>query len=116
VAEDRSDASFTIRPVMITWPLNGAIVTSGTTEYISWGMIGDVGPVEDAMIYYSKSGGTGWSLIATVPENPGGCSWPVPFTKMSKGKCKIKVVLRDSRKKIVATDISEGYFAMAPAP
>jgi hypothetical protein len=113
--EDRSDSTFTIQGVRVTSPTAGLSLTSGVTGTITWETIGTLGAVQDTLIYYSKNGGTSWSLIATVPENLGSYSWSVPATSTAKSTCKVKVVLRDSKKIILTTDVSAGFFAIQPS-
>jgi hypothetical protein len=116
VGEDRSDSTFAILGVKVTAPTVGVTLTSGSTHTITWEKTGVIGPVGDAKIYYSKNGGAIWTLIATVSGETSSYLWPVPSTNgVIKNSCKVKVVLRDSLRKILATDISDGYFTLQPA-
>jgi hypothetical protein len=116
VGEDRSDSTFAILGVKVKAPAVGATLTSGSTDSITWDKIGAIGLVGDAKIYYSKNGGATWILIATVSGETSSYSWLVPSTNGAiKNSCKVKVVLRDSSRKILATDISDGSFTLQPA-
>ena len=116
VGEDRSDSTFAIQGVRVTGPTLGETLTSGSTHTITWETIGSVGPVGGAKLYYSKNGGTGWTLIGTVSDGTNSYLWTVPSTKgVVKNTCRIKVVLRDAVGKTLTADISDGYFTMQPA-
>ena len=116
VGEDRSDSTFAILGVRLTAPTLGATLTSGSTNTITWEKIGAIGPIGDAKIYYSKNGGATWILIATVSGETSSYPWSVPSTNgVIKNSCRVKVVLRDSLRKTLATDISDGYFTLQPA-
>ena len=114
VGEDRSDSTFTIQGVRVTSPREGLALTSGTTGTITWETIGTVGAVQDTQIYCSKNGGTSWRLITTVPGNLGSYGWSVPAA--STATCKVKVVLRDSKRNTLTTGISDGYFTIQTPP
>lgn len=116
VGEDRSDSTFAILGVKVTAPTVGVTLTSGSTDSITWERIGAIGPVADVKFYFSKNGGATWILVATVSGETSSYSWPVPSTNgVIKSSCKVKVVLRDSVRKILATDISDGTFTVQPA-
>ena len=59
------------------------------------------------------NGGTTWILITALPGNPQTFDW-VPTVKSTKTRCKVKVVLRDARGKVVGTDMSDFNFTIQP--
>lgn len=116
IGEDRSDSTFAILGVRVTGPTLGETLTEGSTHTITWETIGSLGPVGDAKLYYSKNGGSAWTFIDTVSGGASSYLWTVPSTKgVLKGNCRVKVVLRDSVKKTLTADMSDGYFTMQPA-
>jgi C1A family cysteine protease len=116
LGEDRSDSAFAILGVRVTAPTLGETLTSGSTHTITWETLETVGPVGEARIYYSKNGRGGWTLIDTVPGGTNSYLWTVPSTKgVIENNCKVKVVLKDSRKKTLTADVSEGCFTVQPA-
>jgi len=116
IGEDRSDNTFSILGVRLTAPREGTTLKSGTTSTITWEAMGTLGPVSNVKLYVTKNGGANWSLITTVAGNPGSCDWSVPFVNGIKNKCKLRVILRDSKKNTIATDFSDGYFTIEPSP
>ena len=64
---------------------------------------------------YTKNSGKTWIKIATLDEDLGTYEWnPVPDVPKTKGKCRVKVVLKDENGKTVAKAISDGFFTIEP--
>lgn len=110
IGEDISDSTFTIEVVKLISPDGGESLTSGSKHTITWITNETKKPVAKAKLFYTKDGGSTWTLIKTVTNNPGSYNWAVPDVPSSS--CKVKAVLKDSNGNTVGTDISNGYFAI----
>jgi len=117
VGADRSDSTFTIEVLKLTYPNGGELLTSGDQQTITWTTNGTKNPVEEVVLKYTKNGGRTWKKIAAIEgDNPGTHAWTVPDVSKTKSKCKVKVVLKDAKGNTVGSDTSDGYFTMEPAP
>jgi hypothetical protein len=112
VGEDRSNAPFIIEIVKVDSPKKGEVLPCGIQETITWTTYATKRPVEEVRIHYSKDAGTTWSLVATLPGNPGTYEWTVPAVKEKKTECRIRVTLRDSKGEPVGSDMNNGYFTI----
>jgi len=111
---DSSDSVFTIGFLRMTSPMDGETLVSGTSAAISWVTYDTELPQHNARVYYSKDGGTTWGLITTEAANSGNYSWTVPSVLTLKKRCKVRVVLRDSKGKLQGSATSGGYFSISP--
>ena len=59
-----------------------------------------------------NNGGTWKRITAPLPGNPETYGWSVPPVKGKKSKCKIKIVLKDTMGKTVASDTSDATFTI----
>ena len=122
VGTDRSDAPFTIGAVKLTAPSDpGISVTSGETYSIEWETYATAAPVETVQLYYTTKANEKplkWKLITTFSkgDNPGTYPWGVPEVAKTKGKCKVKVVLKNDAKRTIGVDTSDNYFTIQPSP
>ena len=114
LSADRSDSPFAIEVAKITSPNGSEVMTSRAVNTISWITNGTNRPVANVKIFLTQNGGSTWSMIATVPGNPGSCSWTVPSATKPTSKCKVKIDLRDVNGVNVGTDVSDGYFTIQP--
>jgi uncharacterized repeat protein (TIGR02543 family) len=116
---DKSEKVFTLEVVRITSPKTGDIFTSGRDYYITWETNETQYQVLEVRLLYTNDGGITWKVIDTssLVANPGQFFWRAPLVKVPKGKCKIKVILRDtSLDSLGGSDITDGYFTIQPAP
>jgi hypothetical protein len=117
VGADRSDSTFTIEVVKLTYPNGGELLTSGDMPTITWTTNGTKKPVAKVELKYTKNGGRTWEKMTTIKgNNPGTHSWTVPDVPKTKGKCLVKVVLKDKKGNTVGRDASDGYFTIQPQP
>ena len=112
VGGDQSDAPFTIEVMEITSPNGGEILRSGTPVNITWRTNETKREVAKVKLYYSTNGGAKWILMDTVSGDPGTYPWTVPPVKHERKKCKVKVILQDSRGKALGSDVSDRCFTM----
>ena len=111
---DRSDSPFTIEVARLTSPNGSEILNSGAVHSITWVTNGTNRPVASVKVFLTQNGGATWSLLATVPGNPGSTSWTVPSVAKTTSKCKVKIDLRDAKGVSVGTDVSDAYFTIQP--
>jgi hypothetical protein len=111
VGEDKSDAPFTIEVVVITYPNGGEPLYSFASETITWTTNGTKAPVASIKVYYTDNG-ISWKLINTQTGNPNFCNWNVPSVTTTKTKCKVKVMLYDGSRRLIGSDISDGFFTI----
>lgn len=116
VGADRSDQTFTIEVVKLTWPDGGEIVKSGGTRIITWTTHETKKLVENVKLLYTKNGGKVWKKIKPNPDpgNPESYEWLVPNVPKTKTKCGVQVVLKDIDGKTVGKDASDGNFTIEP--
>jgi hypothetical protein len=114
VGADRSDWPFTIEVVKLTSPNGGETCTSGDPYTITWTTNGTKKPVEKVVLKYTQNGGKKWKKIDRLAEDTGTYEWTVPGVPKAKGKCLVKVVLKDANGKTVGSDTSDGYFTIEP--
>jgi len=117
VGADRSDSTFTIEVVKVTYPNGGELLTSGDQHTITWTTNETKRPVEKVVLKYTKNGGTTWEKITAIEgSNPGRHSWTVPDVSEAKWECLVKVVLKDAKGNTVGSDTSNSYFRIEPFP
>jgi hypothetical protein len=116
VGSDESDGPFAIEVMKVTSPNGGELLISGGTTDITWQTNQTKRPVTKVKLFYTLNGGTEWKLINNLSENLGIYSnWVVPNVAKGKGKCKVKVVLKDASGNVMASDTSDGYLTISPA-
>jgi len=114
VGADKSDSTFTIEVVKLTYPNGGELLTSGDQHTITWTTNETKNPVEKVVLKYTKNGGKKWKKIDGLTENLGFYEWTVPGVPKTKSKCLVKVVLKDAKGRTVGSDTSDGYFTIEP--
>jgi hypothetical protein len=114
VGADRSDSTFTIEVVKVTWPNGGETLTSGDMPTITWTTYETKRDVARVILKYTKNGGKRWKKIETLTENTGTYDWTVPDVRKTKSKCSVKVMLKDAKGNTVGSDTSDGYFTIQP--
>jgi hypothetical protein len=113
VGSDRSDKPFTIAVVKLGTPNGGEVFWSGNKYDIQWEIYGTKSPVTTQKLYYSTNAGATWSLITTLDGSLRGYPWMLPLVQTTKTKCKVKVVITDT-KGVTSSDVSDGYFTLQP--
>jgi hypothetical protein len=117
VGKDKSNAVFEIAVLKVATPSGGEMWTSGQTVTVTWLTGATTNEVAKVQVLYTKNGGKDWKQIAILKRsNPGILLWKVPDVSEIKTKCKVKVKLRGSSGKLLATDKSESIFTILPAP
>jgi hypothetical protein len=114
VAEDTSDATFTIEVVKLTSPNGGETLTSGTIHTITWRTNGTQKRVAKVKLLYTTDGGATWNLIIKLTGNPGSYNWKIPSVSVAEPDCKVKVVLKDASGNTIGNDKSDNYFTIQP--
>ena len=114
IGKDRSDSTFTIEGVRILFPNGVETLKSGETRLIVWDTNATAADVAATKIYLSKDGGTTWSLVAGLQGNPGSYHWAVAVVPAIKSECKLKVVLKSEKGKVLGSDISDAAFTIVP--
>jgi hypothetical protein len=114
IGEDRSDSTFTIEGVRILLPNGAETLKSGETQLIAWDTNATAEDVATTKIHLSKDGGMTWSLIASLQGNPGSYHWAVALVPAIKSKCKLKIVLKNKKGKILGSDVSDAVFTIVP--
>jgi len=115
VGADKSDSTFTIEVVKVTYPDGGELLTSGDMPTITWTTNGTKKPVAKVVLKYTKNGGRTWKKITAIEgDNPGTHAWTVPDVSKTKSNCKVKVVLKDGKGNTVGSDTSDSYFTIEP--
>jgi hypothetical protein len=113
VGSDRSAKPFTMEVVKLLWPNGGEVYESGSSYPIQWEINGTKYPVTTVKLYYSMDGGATWSLITTLDGSFRSYDW-IPLVQITKTKCKVKVVIYDTKGVAAASDISDSYFTNLP--
>jgi hypothetical protein len=98
----------------LTSPNGGEILKPGSVHNITWETYGTGKPVGTTKLFFTQDGGTTWAAISTLAGNPGTYPWTFPSVASTKGKCRVKVTLKDANGKVLCTDTSDGYFAIQP--
>ena len=115
VGKDTSDDPFTIEVLTVTSPTDGDTLTSGETHTITWTTNETKAEVAKVKLLYTKNAGKIWKKIDVIDGyNPETYMWTVPDVPKTKGKCRVKVVLKDENGKTVAKAISDGFFTIEP--
>jgi hypothetical protein len=107
---DKSDSAFTIEVTRLTSPNGGEVWEAGTTQTIAWTTQTTVRDVARVKLFYSKDGGSSWTLIEPIDGNPGIYDWTVPAPNGNKKSCWVKVILCDSSGGQVGADTSDDPF------
>jgi hypothetical protein len=63
-------------------------------------------------LFFSKDGGSSWTLIEPIDSNPETYNWTVPAQNGNKKSCLVKVILYDSSGKQVGADTSDDPFTI----
>jgi hypothetical protein len=114
VGADGSYSRFKIEVVRVTSPSGGETLTGGDLHTITWQTNATKNPVETVKLKYTKNGGTTWTSIDTLMGDPGTYDWTVPDVPKTKGKCMVKIVLKDANGKTVGKDTSDSNFTIEP--
>ncbi len=107
---DKSDSAFTIEVTRLTSPNGGEVWEAGTTQTIAWTTQATVRDVARVKLFYSKDGGSSWTLIEPIDGNPGIYDWTLPAPNGNKKSCWVKVILCDSSGGQVGADTSDDPF------
>jgi hypothetical protein len=62
---------------------------------------------------YTMDGGTTWSLITALDATFRSYDW-IPLVQITKPKCRVKVVIYDTKGIAAANDMSDSYFTIQP--
>jgi beta propeller repeat protein len=116
VGADKSDAPFTIEVVKLTSPNGGETLTPDDMPTITWTTHETKRPVVQVKLLYTKNGGKKWEHIDALAENTGSYDWTVPDVLKTKGRCRVKVVLKDAKANSVGSDMSDRDFTIEPTP
>ena len=115
VAEDESDAPFTIEVVTLTSPNGGETLISEGTHTIEWDTYKTRKKIKKIMLQYTKNRGKTWEEIRTIKgDDPGAYLWTVPSVSKKMKKCKVKIQLLDKKGKSLGSDTSDRYFRIEP--
>jgi hypothetical protein len=113
---DKSDGTFTIEALKLTYPDGGESFTSGSDITVTWHTYDIVGQVSQVRLSYSLDNGATWKAFASQPlTNTGSHQVTLPPATLTKAKCKVKVVLKDDKGKKVGSDTSDGVFTIHAA-
>jgi uncharacterized protein YjiK/fibronectin type 3 domain-containing protein len=107
---DKSDSAFTIEVTRLTSPNGGEVWETGTTHAITWTTEMTVRDVARVKLFYSKDGGSSWTLIQPIDANPETFDWTIPALNGNKKSCLVKVILYDSSGGQVGADTSDDPF------
>jgi FtsP/CotA-like multicopper oxidase with cupredoxin domain len=113
LAEDQSDAPFTISPspVQLLAPNGSETLTAGTVYTIQWtGAASATGYA----LHYSFDGGSAWTPIAEVGATTS-YDWTVPFVASTQENSLVRVTAFDGSGSLGA-DASDSPFTIAPSP
>jgi hypothetical protein len=120
VGSDRSEKPFTIEGVKLIQPNGGEVLRSGDSYSIQWEINGTKSDVTKVNLYYTTDGGSSYVLIDRILTNdPVTRPWPMsypwtPTVKSTRTKCKVKVVLYDTKNIVLGSDVSDNYFKILP--
>jgi hypothetical protein len=110
----------TVGRVVILIPNGGPPpLKQGETIDIAWTAYETTQPITKVQLSYTKDGGATYNSIITLsgiyPPGDYSQSWKVPpVGSTPKTKCKVKVVLKDAKGVIRASDVSDNYFTIEP--
>jgi protein involved in ribonucleotide reduction len=113
VGTDTSDNPFEIAVVKLLTLNGGEALESGSSYPIEWEINGTKSPVATVKLYYSIDGGATWSLITTLDGSFRNYDW-IPLVQTTKTKCKVKVVIYDTKGVAAANDMSDSFFTIEP--
>lgn len=113
---DRSENPFTVEVVRLISPNGEESWDSGSEQTIRWTTHETKAPVAKVNLYLSMNGGKSWKLMGSETGDPESHAWTLPELGKTKGRCKVKVQLRDADRRIVGEDVSEGVFTINPVP
>lgn len=102
--------SLTILPVItITYPNGGEVLRSGSTVSITW----DVNPPEQTVAktdtFYTKDGGSTWTLIKSQKGLKTSYNWRVPSVK-NPTECRVLTRFMNAAGQVIAEDTSDTTF------
>jgi hypothetical protein len=103
--------------VRLEFPQGGEVFTTGSDITITWKTNATINPVNQVNLSYSLDNGVTWKAFAFQPpsgSNPGSYAVQFPTVTKTKGKCKMKVVLKDGSGKKMGSDRSDGTFTITP--
>ncbi|MBP1698928.1 MAG: hypothetical protein H6Q41_4116, partial [Deltaproteobacteria bacterium] len=109
---DKSDSAFTIEVTRLTSPNGAEVWEAGTTQTITWTTETTVRDVARVKLFYSKDGGSSWTLIEPIDGNPETFDWTIPAPNGNKKSCLVKVILYDSSGGQVGADTSDDAFTI----
>jgi len=114
VGTDKSNDTFTIEVVKLTYPDGGETLTSGDPLTVTWTKNLTKSPVTEVILTYTTNAGKRWRRIDKLIEDTGSHDCTVPDVPKIKSKCKVKVVLKAANRKTVGKDTSDSYFTIEP--
>jgi hypothetical protein len=116
VGADQSDSAFTIEVLKLTSPNGGEPLTSNSTHTITWTTNATSAQVDHIVLSYTQNNGDTWKTIDTSgdPLDDGSFDWLVPQVNGTKGKSKVKIVLKDAQGNTVGSDVSDETFTISP--
>jgi alpha-tubulin suppressor-like RCC1 family protein len=112
VANDLSNAFFTIEVLKITAPNGGESLTSGVKTTIAYTLNGTLTPISSISFYYSVDNGATWKLIGTVTDGFWNSYDWTPVVNRTRTSCKVKVVLKSATGATLANDVSDKVFTI----
>ena len=113
----KTDNFFTIEGVRITFPnTEQDTCTGGEVCTITWTKSENI-PADSARIFYKLKNSGPWKKIPEVIDADAGYfAWVAPIVSKPETKCKVKIILKDSRGRTIGQDNSDGGFTIQPAP
>jgi hypothetical protein len=120
LGSDKSDEPFTIEVLRLDYPNGGEPpFLSGRDITITWTTHATIRPVTQVKLSYSLDNGITWKPFLSQPafgSDPESYTVQLPTVRKTKSNCKVKGVLKDATGKKVGSDVSDGVFAIEPAP
>jgi hypothetical protein len=119
VAEGLSGKVY-VEVVKVSTPNGGEVLAGNSLSSINWHLNEAADSVQSAELYLSTNGGSKWVLLGKQPSSGTPLTndqdytfnFITPNPAVQLDKCKVKVVLKNSRKKIIATDMSDNIFTL----
>ncbi len=99
--------------VRITAPKSGSVVKPTDTVRITWKTHLST-PVFSTHIFWALRGGFKWRPLARLQMNPSQWTWNVASLGILRGACKLRVVLKDGVRNVLAQDTTPGYVLIKP--
>lgn len=98
-------SAYTSNSVVVTQPATGVEWTSGSTQAITWVMIGTV---STGMLFHSTNGGGAWTAIGPVPNvSVGHYDWTIPATAVALNNCLVRMAWNTGQS-------ASGIFSIVP--